>query len=905
MRSPSSIRPGAAAVSLALAGLVASAAAGASPEVVGAQTPDVGLQRAAGAFERAGGARIERLGSATRATDPEAARVGDVLGHLTGHPRTDARSAPVHPNRFQPDAVCAWTDLAPGAGATGRLGAGDCHVAMLDGTLDPAYVDQYRLSLPQRGSLALSAGGAAAAEIEIDVRDLAFTSLASASAAAGGTADVSLTLPAGDYLVLVRPASFVAGVETDYTLTTAFTPEATPEPSACDARPLGIGAPAGGTLGGGCRLFDHMPGILLDNPTDLWTIEVAAAGELEISMSSAAFSPMVMLLDDTREFVLASDAAGGAGDPDPLDAELVAHVSPGRYHVLASPAVSGSAGEYMLTAASSPVAGEVCAPAEIAVDVAHAGSLDATDCRLSLTAASMVDASNVDFLRVFVPQPGTVRFALDGEGFTPSVRLLDMAFQPLLAGRLLDDDVVRIPFAGSLLVAVQSLEGTGGAYEVELQHVIEGTTDCMYQAIGTTDSVAGALSPEDCTLEDFALLADTSRVDLYVVTLPSRGRLTVEQRSGEIDAYLWVIAGLFEYNLQNDDDEAGSTDARLSLILPAGQYIIAANSVLPEIGAYTLTTEFAPLAAAPCPLTDIGPNAAHDGELGPADCLASDLDPTRYSATPVKRYAVTLGERGRFAASVTSESFFPRLIMRDPASGRTVLEAGDEERFVMEADVELVVGPGVYWLEVEDLDGLPDFTGAYRLTTTFTPEAAPACEVVEITALPFTREDAIDPTDCLLRDRLGDYPQNGVDEYVVDLPRRGTLTIDLTSDDWDEFDPYLELHDYRYTPVAANNDTVEGFLPDAQIELEIGPGRYRILAMEARLLHGAYTLDVAFEPLDFTPPPISPTPPTSPTTPSPGGPTPIDPTPVEPTPTPPVGTPTVWTSTIYLPKTDR
>ncbi len=877
---------------LVVSGALAIAAAGASSTISPAMAESNGLVRSPGAFERPAGLSVERVGAPSIPLESGPAPASLVIPSIASRGAREIFQNPDAEDRFQPDARCVWTPIVLGTEATGSLEAGDCHFGMLDGTLDPSYVDQFLVTTTERGSLSASVVGAV--DINIEVRDMAFAALGAASAASGEAADIALVLPPGDYLILVRPSSFSSGVETGYTLTTAFAPES--EPGSCSIETLELGIASAGTLGGAgaCRVFDHLNDVLLDSYGDLWSIDVESSGVLSIELSSTDFSPMLILLDDTKTFTLASDAAGLAGDPDPLISTLSVNVSPGRYHVLAAGTFANGAGGYNLTANISPIDASRCTPRDVLIGEVIEGTLEEADCRLSLTPASMFDDSNVDLLSVFVVQPGTMRFVLEGEGITPTVRLLDSKLQPLLSGRLQNDDVVRIPFAGPMIIALHGLEGLAGSYSVELQFEIEGTTPCSIREIGTAETLAGALSPEDCTLEDYALLDDSSRVDLYVIRLSSRGRLTVDMRSSELDSYLWIVAGLFDYNVQNDDGDGTAEDSRLSVVLQPGEYVIVANSTLPEIGAYTLTTAFLPLPAPfPCPTRTIGPSETMTAAIGPGDCLASDFDPTRHSATPVNRHVLTLGERGRLDVFAVSESFFPRLAMRDPATGQSVIEDADEERFVMEASIGLVVGPGTYWLDIEEVDGVPDLEGSYTLTTTFAPSPAPACQVFELASLPVRLSGSIDQTDCMLRDRIGDYAQNRVDEYTFTLAQRGTLTIDLLSDDWEIFDPYLELHDYRYSPIAANNDAVEDFVPDSHLEVDLGPGRYRVLAMEAHLMHGAYDIEIAFDPAALTPPATSVVTPGS-----------TEPTPIEPTPTAPPGTSGPVVSRIYLPFTE-
>ncbi len=111
--------------------------------------------------------------------------------------------------------------------------------------------------------------------------------------------------------------------------------------------------------------------------------------------------------------------------------------------------------------------------------------------------------------------------------------------------------------------------------------------------IGPNDSVVGTLSSGDCTAQELTGDPfDTSFVDLYRVSLPSNGTLTVRMDSDIIDPFL-VLANLeLTSFIATDDDSGGNFNALISVTLAAGTYIIAANSafLFPQTGPYTLTT---------------------------------------------------------------------------------------------------------------------------------------------------------------------------------------------------------------------------------------------------------------------------------------------------------------------------
>jgi len=97
---------------------------------------------------------------------------------------------------------------------------------------------------------------------------------------------------------------------------------------------------------------------------------------------------------------------------------------------------------------------------------------------------------------------------------------------------------------------------------------------------------------------------DGTSFDLYRVSLPQDGTLTVRLESTDFDAYLFLLQGAAlsepdldlwdQFFLAEDDDSGGGLDAEITLDLTAGTYVIAVNSLDAAVGTYTLRTWFGP-----------------------------------------------------------------------------------------------------------------------------------------------------------------------------------------------------------------------------------------------------------------------------------------------------------------------
>lgn len=115
--------------------------------------------------------------------------------------------------------------------------------------------------------------------------------------------------------------------------------------------------------------------------------------------------------------------------------------------------------------------------------------------------------------------------------------------------------------------------------------------------VAPSSTTSGALALGDCTIE--TLLpgsGDMSLVDQYRVTLASAGTLTIAMDSVAFDTFLALFTTLQQAPIAVDDDSGGNGNARISVNLGAGTYIILANSFLTSLatGAYTLTATFVP-----------------------------------------------------------------------------------------------------------------------------------------------------------------------------------------------------------------------------------------------------------------------------------------------------------------------
>lgn len=135
------------------------------------------------------------------------------------------------------------------------------------------------------------------------------------------------------------------------------------------------------------------------------------------------------------------------------------------------------------------------------------------------------------------------------------------------------------PWLRPVLCASVLLAGGCGGSPTE-----SGPLECASgrPAISLGGSISGALEITD------RQLADGTFYDSYSLTLSQDEEITLLLTSTELDPFLYLLdesSGVIAV----DDDAGGGADARVERSLERGCYVLYANSVTPETGAYTLS----------------------------------------------------------------------------------------------------------------------------------------------------------------------------------------------------------------------------------------------------------------------------------------------------------------------------
>ncbi|MEZ2225304.1 MULTISPECIES: trypsin-like peptidase domain-containing protein [unclassified Microcoleus] len=205
------------------------------------------------------------------------------------------------------------------------------------------------------------------------------------------------------------------------------------------------------------------------------------------------------------------------------------------------------------------------------------------------------------------------------------------------------------------------------------------------------------------TNQSSVLPGDNSFFDLYSFEGKAGQRITIEMKSQEIDPYL-ILLGPDRRQIAQDDDGAGSNNARITVRLPAnGTYTLLANSnQARQSGAYTLELKAAASTQAARAILQ------EEGTLAPgAQVLPSD--------NSLYREYTFEGRSGQSVdISLESKEFDPYVALFGP-NGRLVAENDDESDATKNASLSVTLpATGRYRVIVNAYDA--SGRGRYTLT---------------------------------------------------------------------------------------------------------------------------------------------------------------------------------------------
>jgi hypothetical protein len=266
--------------------------------------------------------------------------------------------------------------------------------------------------------------------------------------------------------------------------------------------------------------------------------------------------------------------------------------------------------------------------------------------------------------------------------------------------------------AGTYLLLVNSARTATGVYELEYR--LEPPRDCAVQELSAGATVMGTLVLGGCrVLDALTPSEDTASATVYRLTLAERLVVTIDLKSSQFDAYVYLTDAAYEV-LNEDDDSGGATNSQLVMTLQPGTYYVFATTWDDESGSFSLST--ATRQPRTCQVQELGLNTRLEGALDGNDCTLDDFEPG-LPQIPLDQFRITVTQRGTLEIVVTGAGFAPLIVLGD-AEGAALI-AGDENPGVLPtARLRATLAPGAYLFLLTTQNG----PGTYSVQTTFTAQ---------------------------------------------------------------------------------------------------------------------------------------------------------------------------------------
>lgn len=313
------------------------------------------------------------------------------------------------------------------------------------------------------------------------------------------------------------------------------------------------------------------------------------------------------------------------------------------------------------------------------------------------------------------------------------------------------------------------------------------------------DGATGTLASSDCRL------TDNTVAQKYQFTLTKTTMVEVVMNSAQLDPYLMLLNAA-NVVVDEDDDGAGGTSARILRELPAGRYTLFANSTQPlQFGSYDVTVKEAPAACITARTVTL-PRAVTATLSAANSCRRND-------ASYEDRYTLTLTSRTTVSLTMSSDVLNGVLVVLDGT--QQIVAQDDDNGDGTNPLIEVTLAPGTYAIQAR---GYPGETGGYTLDIGTVVDPCAVTRTINIGGL---IESALDVTDCPLNDGQGGatfFAQR----FRLTLTSTARVQIDALSD---AMDTYLILQDAAGSTIATNDDAADSTI-NAQLTPTLSAGQY-------------------------------------------------------------------------------
>ena len=350
------------------------------------------------------------------------------------------------------------------------------------------------------------------------------------------------------------------------------------------------------------------------------------------------------------------------------------------------------------------------------------------------------------------------------------------------------------------VVMQASADGVIGTATVAVNTPVAARCDATTPII-VGQSVQGTIVSTDCKL------SDGSFADKYVLTLTESTPIRIAM-TGTVDAFLLLQDAVTGTVIEENDDGNGDTGARIERVVPAGKYVVVANTFdANDFGDYIVS--ISPGSTACLAAEPIGSDVAVSGTLAATACVLPD-------SSYADRYTLIIANSTIFSATMRSDAFDSFLFMEK--SDGVSISRDDNSGGGRSARIAATLTPGTYFLYANSANARE--TGAYTLTLASRLDPCGANRTVTVGS---TATDTLTTAACRLAD--GSYLKRFKFSVTASTPVR----IDLTST---QFDPYLFVQqEGSATKLAEDDDSGPGL--NAEVLQVFAPGNYVITATSA------------------------------------------------------------------------
>ncbi len=439
---------------------------------------------------------------------------------------------------------------------------------------------------------------------------------------------------------------------------------------------------------------------------------------------------------------------------------VVAAIAPGSAQIIAS--AGSRTGVASLTVIPTPVASVVVTPTTASLTVGGTQQFTAStvDAAGAVLAGRSVTWSSADPTRVTVSASG----------------------------------LATAVAAGSTTISATS-EGRAGTVNV----VVAVPVCSQLRSIVVGQSVSSTLSNSDCRL------TDGSYVQKYELRLTAQTAVTIDMKSTAIDSYLFLQNATTGAVIAQNDDDGGQRNARIEQLLPAGTYIVVANSFnAGEFGAFQLSVLTASAACFTAPSLTV-PTAVN-GTLRTTSCLLRN-------GIYTDRYLLNITTRTTLQLTMTSTAFDAYIGVLSQAGA--VQGEDDDSGGGTNARLTITLDPGSYIVLATSFDS--GVTGAYVLDVR---AFAPPCAVSRSLVAGSTLSSTLTASDCVLDG--GNLGQR----WGLTLNAATQVRIDMTST---AVDAYLVLQDATTGTILLEDDDSAGGT-NARLVASLPAGQYVVTA---------------------------------------------------------------------------